>query len=86
MPSSTGGGNVDYGKVNVEVTSGGTTTFIPKTSGAGACSKGGWYYDSDPAVRAPTQIVVCPSTCQMVNQGTGGTVDIVLGCMTITAT
>jgi Mg-chelatase subunit ChlD len=86
IPPSTGGRTVDFGKVNVQYTSGGTTTIIKNTTGMSACSQGGWYYDSDPAVKAPTQIIACPSTCAQFNADTSGHVDIVLGCMTITVT
>jgi hypothetical protein len=77
-------GNADFNKVNVEFTSGGSTMVIPHTTGANACDKGGWYYDTDPSVQTPTQIIACPSTCQQFNADTSGSVQIVLGCMTIT--
>jgi hypothetical protein len=83
IPPSTGGRTVDFGKVNVQYTNGSGMTVIPNTTGSAACDKGGWYYDSDPAVKAPTQIIACPSTCAQFNADTTGHVDIVLGCMTI---
>lgn len=36
-----------------------------------------WYYD-DPA--KPTKILLCPSTCSMVNAAAGGKVDAMVGC------
>jgi hypothetical protein len=42
-------------------------------------AQGGWYYD-DPA--APTRIVLCPATCNVVSSQQGGRVSVVLGCPT----
>ncbi len=83
IPAATHG-TVDYGKVNVQFTSGaGAVTTIGQTTGKGACSAGGWYYDIDPAVGTPTQIIACDSTCSQFQTDTSGSVEIVLGCMTI---
>ena len=40
----------------------------------------GWYYDN-PA--APTQIILCPSTCTAVEGDMTGEVDVTLGCTTV---
>ena len=76
-------GSIDFGKVNVEYTSGGTTTTIGHTTSKDACTNGGWYYDVDPSVGTPTQIIACPSTCTQFNADVNGQVNIVLGCMTV---
>jgi len=77
-------GSVDYGKVNVQFTSGaGVATTIGQTTSKAACTAGGWYYDIDPAVGTPTQIIACDSTCSQFNTDSSGSVEIVLGCMTI---
>ena len=84
IPAATHG-NVDFGKVNVQFTSGaGAVSTIGHTTAKDACSAGGWYYDIDPSVGAPTKIVACDSTCAKFQaDGSSGHVDIVLGCMTI---
>jgi hypothetical protein len=80
-------GNADYTKVNVEYQVGtNPPVTIPNTSGPSACAQGGWYYDTDPKVKTPTQIIACPSTCAQFNADTSAHVNIVLGCMTITVT
>jgi hypothetical protein len=84
IPAATHG-NVDFGKVNVQFTSGaGAVSTIGHTTAKDACSAGGWYYDIDPSVGTPTKIVACDSTCATFQaDGSSGHVDIVLGCMTI---
>ena len=50
-------------------------------SRASACGDDqGWYYD-DPS--APTKIVLCNATCDLINADPTAEIDIVLGCMTI---
>ncbi len=44
---------------------------------------GGWYYDIPPSQGTPTKIVLCPQSCQFV-QSYGGTIDIEIGCKTLT--
>jgi hypothetical protein len=84
IPPSTGGTGLDYNKVNVSFTSGsGTMTTVGHTTGASACSKGGWYYDVDPTAGTPTQIIACPSTCSGFQTDVAGQVQVVLGCATI---
>ena len=51
-----------------------------------SCSptKGGWYYDADPAAGgAPQTISVCDSTCAQMKADPAGRVDILLGCKTV---
>ena len=78
-------GTPDYGKVNVKYTPGGGTAFqdfIYDTSQAACASatKDAWYYDN---AAAPTQIVLCGSTCTKIKADSGGEVDVALGCQTI---
>ena len=71
-------------QVNVQFTSGaGAVTTVGQTSGKDACTAGGWYYDVDPSVGTPTQIIACDSTCSQFQTDVSGHVDLVLGCMTI---
>ncbi len=78
-------GLVDYGRVNVQYTSGaGVATGLPYvTTAAGCGTGGGWYYDTNPAQGTPSAILVCPSTCSTVQADSKGRVDVVVGCQTI---
>lgn len=79
-------GTPDYEKVNVQLSSGGNKLVVFNKDSAAACdANGGWYYDVDPKTGGtPTKIVLCPTTCEAVKQGSGSAqVDIVLGCKTI---
>jgi hypothetical protein len=81
IPEPPPGMTLDFGLVNLDYTpAGGARTTIPRVADPGACPAMGWYYD-DPA--APTQIVLCPETCDLVRADTGGTVEVAFGCATI---
>lgn len=84
MPQGTASDPVDITRVNVNYTpGGGSLEALGQTANAAACSaSGGWYYD-DPM--APTMIMLCPSTCGVVQADTGAKIDIVLGCKTTIA-
>ncbi|RYE91258.1 MAG: VWA domain-containing protein, partial [Myxococcales bacterium] len=77
-------GTLDYDKVNVQYTPGGTTTAQYFTNAADAASCGAqtsaWYYDS---ASAPTKILLCPATCSLVQADPSAKVSIQLGCDTI---
>lgn len=80
-------GAIDFGKVNVQFTSGsGAATTIGHVTGKATCdpTRGGWYYDVDPSTgQAPTSIVACDVTCSQFRASAAARVDIVLGCQTI---
>jgi hypothetical protein len=86
IPAVPDGGAIDPTKVNVTYTPGGsdvaqTIGYVP--GGAAACgASGGWYYD-DPA--APSTILLCPATCDVVKADSGARVDVAFGCDTIIA-
>jgi len=86
IPAAPPGETLDYGQVNVKHTPAGSTTpeTIYYVASAAACDPvtGGWYYDVDPSMSAPTKIIVCPETCGSF--GLGGQVDVQLGCKTET--
>lgn len=81
IPEPPAGETLQYQLVNVVHRSpSGTESTIPKVSGASACgSEPGWYYDDD---ASPTQIILCPSTCEAVKVQQGD-LEIVLGCQTV---
>jgi hypothetical protein len=78
-------GTLDPTAVNVEITSGTTTTLVPKVVGASACGTSiGWYYDND---ATPTKVMLCPAACDLANASVGvdkgGRIDVLFGCKTV---
>jgi hypothetical protein len=45
---------------------------------AAGCGSGGWYYDN---ATNPTQLILCPETCQVANTVTNPKVNVLLGCL-----
>jgi hypothetical protein len=84
IPATPVGQTFDREKVNVRLraASAGETTF-GKVEQMTQCARNGWYYD-DPA--APTRIIACPETCELITTTAGATVDILLGCRTVPLT
>jgi hypothetical protein len=85
LPPAPPGETLDYGKVNVRHTPTGSMTsstiYYVQTLDKCDAATGGWYYDQDPSAGlTPTKIIMCPATCTVF--GTGGQVDIGLGCTT----
>lgn len=85
IPEAPPGETLEYGQVNVLFTDGATTTplYFVGSSEAACAGSAGWYYDSDPALKAPTRIVACPSSCAAISASEAGSVQIQLGCATI---
>jgi hypothetical protein len=83
MPTSDkAGAEVEPGEVNItHTTGGGTPTTIPQVKSAADCgADGGWYYDSP---TTPTEITLCPASCDAVQGGADSAIEIVLGCKTV---
>ncbi|MBX3184139.1 MAG: VWA domain-containing protein [Polyangiaceae bacterium] len=74
---TTGEPNKDL--VNVGLTEPGKDqAIIPRVNGPGACAgQPGWYYDNP---SDPSQILLCPSSCDLVEFGGGVVVDVMIGC------
>ena len=75
------GDDVEATLVNVCFTpgGGGESTF-EKVDGPASCSDGKqWYYDD---ASLPTQMILCPSTCENVQTDNGGQIEVVFGCPT----
>lgn len=87
VPTATSAGmDIDPRLINVNYTSGATgmeTTFGLVGSAAECGSQLGWYYD-DPA--APTQIMLCPATCETVTQDPNASLQILAGCEPVVIT
>jgi hypothetical protein len=76
-------GTPDFSSVNVQFTpNGGTPQLIPQVADVGHCPASGmaWYYDN---AGAPTQIILCASTCGSVTADSKGEVDVLTGCKTV---
>lgn len=79
-------GTPNFSELNVQYTPGsGAPVEFPAVTDQAHCPASGdaWYYDSN---TAPTQIELCPSTCTKVSADTSGSIDILLGCQTVTVT
>ena len=76
---------LDFGEVNVVYTAtNGTEYLVYYVANPSQCTDdGGWFYDVDPAVGTPTRILLCPQSCQFV-QDFSGKIDIEIGCVTRT--
>ena len=78
IPEAVLNGDVQLTEVNVKVgLGGGEAAIVPQNAD---CDGAGWYYD-DPA--APTQILLCPATCDAVSTDPNASIRIALGCATI---
>jgi hypothetical protein len=75
------GEKFDKNQVNVQITVGSTVQRVGNLELASGCDKadGGWYCD-DPD--APTKILVCRQTCDVIQAVTDARADILLGCAT----
>ncbi len=83
IPPPPAGETLDPGLVNVVYTSGGgTETQIPNVPGGlpDCDAQGGWYFDD---AANPTEVIVCPATCTVLQADTAGKVDVVFGCETV---
>ncbi len=85
IPPVPNGQTFEPGKVNVVYTPGNggmPESILNVPGGSKDCTdKGGWYYD-DPA--NPKHVLMCPSTCTVLQSDTMGKVDLQFGCATQT--
>jgi uncharacterized protein len=74
-------GAIDFRTVNVEFTEGrraaATFFYVGDADGCRLKPDEGWYYD-DPA--APSEVVLCPATCDRVAEVEAARIDIAYGC------
>ncbi len=86
IPQPAAGETLDYGRVNVQLTSGTQKSVVYYVKDAAACdpTTGGWHYDVDPTSAVPTKIIACPTSCTAFEAATeGSSVGIALGCQTV---
>lgn len=82
IPAPEEGETLNYRAVNIDLVEGDTREELYYVTSADRCdAEGGWYYD-DPTGKAPTKILVCPSTCERFQNAGAGAVQIKLGCVT----
>jgi hypothetical protein len=81
IPPPPEGEELDPAKVNVDFFDGTTTTMIGHVPTEDRCAlvEHGWYYD-DPA--SPTEVHVCPQTCEWIQGREGAQIIIKFGCET----
>lgn len=82
IPTPTSG-TPDFGEVNVVYQPmGANAQTFPNVMNQASCpaNGNGWYYD-DPT--NPTQIILCPASCSLVEADMTGEVDVTLGCSTV---
>ena len=84
IPDPGMGLTVDFNRVNVEFTespgaNAETIPFVP--GGQTDCGAGGGWYYNDATV--PTQVILCPSTCDEVQMADEGAVEVSFGCQTV---
>ena len=83
IPANTTGKDSDFMAVNVEFNDAGTPKTLYYVGSLDNCpAEGGWYYD-DTTAKAPTKIVVCPTTCNAFQSLAAGSVQVKLGCRTM---
>jgi hypothetical protein len=75
---------IDFSKVNVEYkpdANAAPQQIFNVPGGQADCgADGGWYYDD---ANSPTKIILCPSTCQVVQNGSMPAVSVKFGCATV---
>jgi hypothetical protein len=84
VPTDPNGGTVDYNSVNIvyQPGNGGPPVTLPYVMTKANCPAmgNGWYYDNP---QAPTQILLCDSSCSGIELDATGSVNITLGCSTV---
>lgn len=78
MPTAEAG-TVNPNLVKVTYKPGGATEAeeVSRMDSAADCVGDGWYYDDN---ASPSKLIMCPSTCEKMQNDEGGEVQILLGC------
>lgn len=87
LPEAPDGKEVDYKLVNVELTDSSGKRSLEYVTSADHCADSalGWYYDADPLMGGtPSKISVCETTCETLRKAQDASVEIRLGCASIT--
>ncbi len=83
LPAAKAGATIDPTRVNVNVTAtGGIKTTLAQVPNEAACAGAqGWYYDNP---TSPTRIALCKSSCDAATVDVMASLEVLLGCETIT--
>jgi hypothetical protein len=79
-------GQLAFDRVNVDLkTVAGGAQPVPYVRAAARCdaTRGGWYYDVDPAAGQPARVVLCDASCRAFKADGSNKVEIRFGCQTI---
>jgi hypothetical protein len=80
LPEPPAGKRLDYDTVNV-LLEGDERVTLPRVSGPSSCgAAGGWYYDVDPTLGAPSRLNVCEAACDRTS---AAKLRVELGCRTV---
>jgi hypothetical protein len=83
LPEPPMGERLDYDAVNVVLEGDEGRTTFPRVAGSSSCSaSGGWYFDVDPAIGAPSRLNVCKASCERLSMATSK-LRVELGCKTV---
>lgn len=83
LPEPPRGQHLDYDAVNV-VLDGATRVTLTRVAGATSCdARGGWYYDTDPTLGAPSRLNVCRASCDRAASLGTSALKVELGCQTL---
>jgi hypothetical protein len=84
LPQPPQGERIDYDAVNVVLSAEGSRTTFPRVVGAESCgAAGGWYYDVDPALGAPSRLNMCKASCDRLSDTGAAELQVELGCRTV---
>lgn len=75
-------GQLDYGKVNVRINGSAGAEDLVYVGRADRCdpTRGGWFYDVNPAAGTPTRVLVCEATCKRLRELRDVKVELRFGC------
>lgn len=80
LPEPPRGKQLDYDSVNV-LLDGAERVALPRVSGPSNCgAAGGWYYDVDPTLGAPSRLNVCEAACDRTS---AAKLRVEIGCTTV---
>jgi hypothetical protein len=80
IPPAPPGQTFDTGRVNVQYTGSGAAQTIFHVDAADRCgTDGGWFYDQN---AAPTKLLACPATCELLRSEDNAKIDVLFGCET----
>jgi hypothetical protein len=80
IPTPPEGETFDPSKVEITIELDEIRFKLTHVEGASACDgNGGWYYS--PNNLEPTTIMLCPSTCDLVQKAEKGKIEVLLGCV-----